>query len=91
MDTVKSSLDSDADPTANPSNTSQSKKCHPLCSCDICERRLHEEEENPRTRVTVFSRDDRGFTGETWYFFFLFIYKYSDFKFYVRFYFIMTI
>lgn len=70
MDTVKSSLDSDADPTANPSNTSQSKKCHPLCSCDICERRLHEEEENPRTRVTVFSRDDRGFTGETWYFFF---------------------
>ncbi|KAG9341997.1 hypothetical protein JZ751_018315 [Albula glossodonta] len=37
------------------------KMCHPLCSCDQCERRLSGRLNDP-TIVTPFSRDDRGYT-----------------------------
>ena len=40
------------------------KACHPLCSCDDCQKSLDEEGLNPSSHVTAFSRDDRGFTGE---------------------------
>lgn len=39
-------------------------KCHPLCSCDQCEKNRDEEGTDPRSHVTVFSRDDRGYTGQ---------------------------
>ncbi|XP_036391528.1 ankyrin repeat domain-containing protein 27 isoform X1 [Megalops cyprinoides] len=37
------------------------KMCHPLCSCDHCERRLSGKLNDPSI-VTPFSRDDRGYT-----------------------------
>ena len=63
MDAVTALLDSDTDTQSGSGGSGVASKCHPLCSCDLCEKRIHEEEENPRTRVTVFSRDDRGYTG----------------------------
>jgi len=38
-------------------------KCHPLCSCDLCEKGGGDEDSPHRAHVTVFSRDDRGYTG----------------------------
>ncbi|MGH0115805.1 UNVERIFIED_CONTAM: hypothetical protein FKN15_046990 [Acipenser sinensis] len=35
--------------------------CHPLCSCDICEKQLSGRLNDPSI-VTPFSRDDRGYT-----------------------------
>ncbi|XP_067934302.1 ankyrin repeat domain-containing protein 27-like isoform X2 [Watersipora subatra] len=43
--------------------TSTRRLCHPLCSCDKCEQERDEEGTNPRTMVTVFSRDDKGYTA----------------------------
>ncbi|CAH1779792.1 unnamed protein product [Owenia fusiformis] len=38
------------------------KLCHPLCSCDKCEALLSRSRSDSST-VTVFSRDDRGYTA----------------------------
>uniref|UniRef100_A0A672K8I5 Ankyrin repeat domain 27 n=1 Tax=Sinocyclocheilus grahami TaxID=75366 RepID=A0A672K8I5_SINGR len=37
------------------------KLCHPLCSCDTCDRHISGRLNDPST-VTPFSRDDRGYT-----------------------------
>ena len=38
------------------------KLCHPLCSCDQCEKVLDRHRNDPEA-VTVFSRDDLGRTA----------------------------
>uniref|UniRef100_A0A8C9TYN7 Ankyrin repeat domain 27 n=1 Tax=Scleropages formosus TaxID=113540 RepID=A0A8C9TYN7_SCLFO len=43
------------------SEEDRSKLCHPLCSCDSCERHLSGKLNDPSI-VTPFSRDDRGYT-----------------------------
>lgn len=44
------------------SSSTQVKLCHPLCSCDQCEKVLDRHRNDPEA-VTVFSRDDLGRTA----------------------------
>ncbi|XP_035679546.1 ankyrin repeat domain-containing protein 27-like isoform X4 [Branchiostoma floridae] len=40
----------------------RTKMCHPLCSCDSCERLVSGRRNDP-TAVTAYSRDDKGLTA----------------------------
>ena len=44
------------------SSSRRVKLCHPLCSCDQCEKVLDRHRNDPEA-VTVFSRDDLGRTA----------------------------
>ena len=39
------------------------KLCHPLCSCDKCEK-LMSASRNDSNLVTAYTRDNRGYTGD---------------------------
>ena len=58
---VTNSHDSEVKKILN-SSSRRVKLCHPLCSCDQCEKVLDRHRNDPEA-VTVFSRDDLGRTA----------------------------
>lgn len=40
------------------------KLCHPLCSCDKCEK-VMSASRNDSNFVTAYTRDNRGYTGDS--------------------------